>query len=200
MNTIDTIKKQPNQFTVSPDGKAWISQRKLAILCGVHPSSIQKHIRKMGATFNTNEFNQLDDKSAYLTVAYYSHAGVKQAIQTMIKFGQGGARAYIYSRARVKFSSDCQESPQPEPQPTPRLIESATTLSKLFPQLKKPQVTKILDVLTEKTNHRVRTYETFKRKINPLYEKWLIVDGAKVLIEPKHFEDVENLITKMGMK
>ena len=63
------------------NGDAFISQTKVADLCGVNQSSISRFIGTLAHSLKLNEINQLDDKSAFLCIAEYAESGVtRQAI------------------------------------------------------------------------------------------------------------------------
>jgi len=52
----------PN-FTVEPDGRAFISQRETARLTGIPLVTLQRWIKKSGSLLTLNDNNQLDAKS-----------------------------------------------------------------------------------------------------------------------------------------
>ena len=91
------------EFTVDRStGEAYVSQTKLAELCGVTQQAISVAIQRnashvVGA--NLNENNQLCAKSACNVVAHYAAQGKAEAIKTFAKIGEAGMKAYIYHRA-----------------------------------------------------------------------------------------------------
>lgn len=96
-----TTKKQPNQYTVSNDGKAWISQREVERVLGLSSGTITKHLKTKSAakcSYNTNEFNQLDAKTLHSVSTYYARKNDK-ALDFALALGEAGARAYIYGMA-----------------------------------------------------------------------------------------------------
>lgn len=94
--------KNNNDFTVLDNGEAFISQTKLAELCGVDQSAISKGISRNSANVigvMLNENNQLSSDSAFNVIGYYAAKGKPQAVQSLIKIGAAGMRAYIYHEA-----------------------------------------------------------------------------------------------------
>ena len=91
------------EFTVDRStGEAYISQTKLAELCGVTQQAISVAIHRFSSFFvgaNLNENNQLCAKSACNVVAHYAAQGKAEAIKTFAKIGEAGMKAYIYHMA-----------------------------------------------------------------------------------------------------
>ena len=53
-----------SDYTITPTGEAYISQVKLAELCGVSKQSISRFIGKLVNSTNINKFNEIGDNSA----------------------------------------------------------------------------------------------------------------------------------------
>ena len=64
--------KNNTDITIAENGDAFISQTKVAELCGVTRQAISKHVAAFGCQYILNEISQLDDKSAFLVVAHYA--------------------------------------------------------------------------------------------------------------------------------
>ena len=83
-------------------GEAYISQTKLAELCGVTQQAISVAIQRNSshvAGANLNEYNQLCAKSAYGVVMHYATQGKPEAIKTLANIGEAGMKAYLYHMA-----------------------------------------------------------------------------------------------------
>jgi hypothetical protein len=87
-------------FTVTESGDAFISQRKLAELCGVALSAVQKHLAS-GHPKYLND-NGITAENAILVVTHYaveSKAANDTARKTLALVAQAGMKAYIYHEA-----------------------------------------------------------------------------------------------------
>ena len=99
------IVKSGNDVTVLNDGSAFISQRRVAKLCGVNINAIQHQI-KIGFVghSNLNENNQIDSKGLVLLVTYYASKKQK-AFETLAMFAEAGAKAFLYHEAGYVFDA-----------------------------------------------------------------------------------------------
>jgi hypothetical protein len=99
-------------ITITQNGDSFISQTKLAEMCGVSQQAISKHIRAQGCRYISNEFNQLDDKSAFMVVGHYAAANTT-ALKSLIAIGAAGMKAYIYSLAGYQMEAKIiQQTPK----------------------------------------------------------------------------------------
>jgi phage regulator Rha-like protein len=76
-------------FSVFENGEAYISQTKLADLCGVTHQAISLRISKLACSLNLNENNQLSAESAFLLAGYYANKGNPQDAQQTMSFQSG---------------------------------------------------------------------------------------------------------------
>lgn len=108
--------KNVGDFTITEDGKAYISQRKAAELCGVSLSTLQNLYRS-----NNIDIKQgVSSENLNFSVNHYAQKGRAAAIQTLIMFSQAGAKAYIYHQAGYTFEAKKPEVlPAAIPLPTP---------------------------------------------------------------------------------
>ena len=113
------MKKQKNlatankrDFTILRDGEAYISQLKLAALCGVSQGNISQAISR-GSSYvigaNLNDNNQLDYNSAFNVILHHAMSGKSPAIATLGLIGSGGMKAYIYHEAGYQFDARPRE-------------------------------------------------------------------------------------------
>jgi predicted transcriptional regulator len=102
---MNEVLKQANDVTVFSDGSAFISQRRVAKLCGVNRSALQKYLTKMVATLNVNIYNQIDAKSLALVATYYAKQNRREAIETLAMFAEAGAKAFLYHEAGYEFKA-----------------------------------------------------------------------------------------------
>ena len=90
-------------FTVDRStGEAYVSQTKLAELCGVDQSTISKHISKTRHTLNLNEINQIHEESVELVIGHYAFDSQRPnevALKTYRTLAKAGVRAYLYHMA-----------------------------------------------------------------------------------------------------
>ena len=98
-----------NDFVVASDGSAFISQTKVAELCGVGQDAISKFLkRRTGHTYILNEFNQLHSDSMELVIGYYafdSQRPTEKAVESYRMIAKAGAKAYIYHQAGYAMSA-----------------------------------------------------------------------------------------------
>ena len=95
------------QLTTNTDfavinGTGWVSQTKLAEMCGAAQQTINSAISRKSSYavgWNLNENNQLDAKSAYSAVVHFATQGKPEAIQTLALIGEAGMQAYIFHQA-----------------------------------------------------------------------------------------------------
>lgn len=91
-----------NEVVIDGNGEAWVSQTKLAIMCGVDRTTITNAIKRNASYVtgaNLNENNQLDTKSAYDVTVYFATQGKSEAIKTLAAVGEAGMKAYLYHLA-----------------------------------------------------------------------------------------------------
>lgn len=108
-NLATTNKKD---FTILKDGEAFISQTKIAELCGTDQSSISRFIKKSQHTLKLNKFNQLDSDSLELTIGYYAFESQRTNViaqQNYRLLAKAGAKAYIYHQAGYQFDAKPRE-------------------------------------------------------------------------------------------
>ena len=106
MNNLATTNNK--EITITESGDAFISQTKVAAMCGINQSTIQSAISRQSSYavwWNLNENNQLDAESAFNAVAYYAGQGKPEALQSLIKIGAAGMKAYIYHEAGYKMDA-----------------------------------------------------------------------------------------------
>ena len=72
MSTLNLATKNTTDFRVLNNGKAYISQTKVAVLCGVSQHAISQFVTKTHDTLIVNEFSQLDAKSLELVIGHYA--------------------------------------------------------------------------------------------------------------------------------
>ena len=63
--------KNNQDFTVTASGDAFISQTKVAELCGVGQDAISKFVSRTGHSLILNEINQLSYESLELVIGHY---------------------------------------------------------------------------------------------------------------------------------
>ena len=95
--------------TISETGEGYISQTKLAELCGVSQQAISKHIA--GCSYKANTFNQLHFESMVLVVDNYAKQGKQEAIDSLGKIAKAGAQAYIYYLAGFSAAPHASKVP-----------------------------------------------------------------------------------------
>ena len=86
-------------------GNGYVSQTKVAELCGVTPHAISQRIRKTRDSLFLNENNQLCEDSVELVIGYYAFEAQrtsKKALASYRMMAVAGIRAFIYSQAGVK--------------------------------------------------------------------------------------------------
>jgi predicted transcriptional regulator len=94
-------------------GEAYVSQTKLAEMCGVGQDTISKYITKTRHTLNLNEINQLREDSVELVIGYYAFDSQRpstKALQTYRIMAKAGIRAYIYSQAGYELKAEKKDS------------------------------------------------------------------------------------------
>lgn len=104
-----------NLFKIRAKADAFISQVKVAELCGVARSSLQDYIFRNSGTLELNEINQLSANSLEQAAAFYafeSRAKNSTALSSYRTLAKAGAKAYIYSQAGYVFSAEVQPVPQ----------------------------------------------------------------------------------------
>lgn len=95
-------------------GEAYVSQTKIAELCGVRQNTISQYISKTRDTLILNENSQLHENSVELVIAHYafdSQRPTEQALKSYRTMAKAGIRAYIYSQAGYTFN--VVEKPEP---------------------------------------------------------------------------------------
>ena len=103
-------------FTVL-NGTGYVSQTKLAEMCGVTKQAIQVAIQRKASYVvdaNLSENNQLDAKSAYNVVVYHATQGKPEAIKTLALIGEAGLTAYIYHQAGYTVSASKPDVQMPQ--------------------------------------------------------------------------------------
>lgn len=94
-------KKQPNQYTVSADGKAWISQRECARILFINQSTVSRFVDRNASPELTNENKQLSELLFLELVKTHRLKGNQHAEILTDKLMEAGARAYIYLNAGI---------------------------------------------------------------------------------------------------
>lgn len=103
------IMAQTKDVTVELSGDVFISQSKVAELCGVKRQVITAAIARKSsyvAGINLNQNNQIDHKSLVNVVTYFAKKNRPEAIDTLAKFAEAGAKFYLYSLAGYKFKAE----------------------------------------------------------------------------------------------
>ena len=117
MNTLNLATKNTTDFRVLNNGKAYISQTKVAVLCGVSQHAISQFVTKTHDTLIVNEFSQLDAKSLELVIGHYAFDSQRtnDVARTNYRLlAQAGAKAYIYHEAGYVISAKPKESALPQ--------------------------------------------------------------------------------------
>lgn len=111
MNALATLSNSlignENVTVDASTGVAWVSQVKLAKMCGVAQQTINSAITrksKYAVNWNLNENNQLDAKSAYNAVVYFATKGNIDAVKTLATIGEAGIQAYLYHEAGYEIT------------------------------------------------------------------------------------------------
>jgi len=97
MNNLAT--KNKNDFTVTENGDAFISQTAVAKLCGVGQNSISQYVEKTRDTLQTNSTSQLSHNSLELVIGHYAFDSQRTndiARNNYRVLAKAGAKAYIY--------------------------------------------------------------------------------------------------------
>lgn len=107
---MNEVVKQDNDVTILSNGDAYISQRKLAELCGVDHKSIQNWLgrNKQVATGFVNEDNQLSHFLVSKVAAYFaieSKSSNDKARLFLAKLSEAGAKAYLYHEAGYELNA-----------------------------------------------------------------------------------------------
>ena len=96
--------KNVTDFTITESGEAFISQRKVADLCGVSRSSVVHYLN------DDYDISQgLTDKALSIVVQHYaidSKAANDTARRTLASLAHAGAKAYIYHEAGYKINAE----------------------------------------------------------------------------------------------
>lgn len=109
MNELDVIESET--FIVTKRGEAFISQAKVAELCGVTKQAIQKFIskdRENGCRLILNKNNQLSAESLALVVEWYALDSPKITVQARSTYRilvKLGARVWVYQQAGYSFTA-----------------------------------------------------------------------------------------------
>ena len=94
-------------FTVDSDtGEAFISQRKLAQLCGVPESTQRDWFKNNPRGYNCNKNNQLSHKSLGLFLKSAMLKGYEKAEPVLDQVLEAGAKAFIYDQAGFKMKAE----------------------------------------------------------------------------------------------
>lgn len=94
--------KNTSDFTVLNNGDAFISQTKVAVLCGVGQNSISQFITKTRDTLQLNDNSQLGHNSLELVIGHYAFDSQRTNEITLGNYrmlAKAGAKAYIYHEA-----------------------------------------------------------------------------------------------------
>ena len=97
--------------TITTDGKAFISQVKLAQLLGVPRTTLREYIYKNSATLKLNENNQLSAESVHFPSGYFAAKGNPKAIKVMSEIAASGSIAWVYHIAGYTMKA---EKPAPK--------------------------------------------------------------------------------------
>ena len=107
-----SILKQSNEVTVLLDGSTLISQRKLAELININPSTLMNYVSKEHR--NTNTSNGLDEETALSTSTYFafeSKVSTQEARDFVKKVATAGIRAFNYHLAGYQVEAKPSEQP-----------------------------------------------------------------------------------------
>ena len=104
----ELIATNSKDFTVTEQGDAFITQTKVAELCGVTQSTISDFTKNKTHSLKLNKINQLSAESAFYTLAHYAEKGRPEAVKSLIKIGQAGMKAYIYHQAGYTLKAEIQ--------------------------------------------------------------------------------------------
>lgn len=148
MNLATTNK---NDFTVNQDGGAFISQRKVAELCGTDQSAIS--LRCSSLNFAVKQ--GISDENAILLITFYaieSKAANDTARRSLAMVAKAGMRAYIYTEAGYKLTATQAAN-------DPVKLEPLAYIDKLLLAQKM-----ICDDLRLPDSGRLQLYGTFNQK------------------------------------
>ena len=97
----DLYKKVSSGYRVNMlTGETFISQRKVAELCGVS----QQAITKFWVSRKVDVKQGVTSENLGLIVAHYAEKGNTVAIKTLVLFAKTGAKAFIYHKAGVALA------------------------------------------------------------------------------------------------
>ena len=102
VNNLATANK--SDFTITDGGKAFVSQRKAAELCGVS----QQAVSVFCLSKNIKVKQGVNDENLSLLVTHYAEKGKPEAVQTLILFAKAGAKAYIFHEAGYTLKAESQ--------------------------------------------------------------------------------------------
>ena len=93
MNNLAT--KNQQDYTITPAGEAFVSQRKAAEMCGVDQSTLSELNAKL------NNYVKLGLKPDILSfcITHYATKGHPEAVAMLVKFARAGEKAYIMHEA-----------------------------------------------------------------------------------------------------
>ena len=108
LNNQATINK--SDFTITKEGEAFISQRKLSDLLGLGKNAVNDWLRRVGdgRRVKLNETNQLSSESLEYAAGYFAFETAKPTKEAIVFYrllAQAGAKAFIYHEAGMKFTA-----------------------------------------------------------------------------------------------
>ena len=105
--------KNENDFTVTPNGKCFISQRKAAELCDVARTTIQSFIKSRPVNVDISQ--GLSPDLLQKVVQYYAYKGNKTCQMFLDKLLGDGATVFIYKQAGYVFNAVLKPELTPKP-------------------------------------------------------------------------------------
>jgi len=138
---INLATKNKEDYTITPDGGAFTTQRKAAELCGVSRGAVRGYFSPR----NVDLKQGVSAENLSLLAQHYARKGHPAAIATLVKFSEAGAQAYIYTEAGYDITVSKPTAPVGPEYITvadlaailPGLIEAIVTplFTKLFSQV-----------------------------------------------------------------
>jgi len=160
MNTNLATKNQ-DDYTITPTGTAYVSQRKAAEMCGLGVMTINDFFR----TRKIDVKQGLTSDNVALAVQHYATKGRPEAIAMLVKFARAGAKAYIYHEAGYVMNA---ELPSNVPTTFAAALRLAADQSEKI-QLDAPKVDFANHVIEDGTNMLVGDYAkllSYQHRVN----------------------------------
>jgi len=132
-------------FTITPTGEAFISQRKTAILLGTSHTNVQNWVKI--ATLETTDDGRLSAKSLVKIATIAARKGHLEAFDFIDKIAEAGAKAYILYEAGYKANKQ------------PQIEEQAETIKQLQDENKQLKASKTVTLGMSSPVNRLSIHE-----------------------------------------